>query len=83
MTPSHRTGRFCTRKVQSFAIPGGGNTSAYDTLERPFRPDNLRGRWAKSIDFYFASSSYAFSTMAFSDASVWALIIGGWSKYLL
>lgn len=80
MSPSHRAGTFCGRQVQSMAIRGG-NTSSYDTQEQPFRPDNLRGRWAKSIDFYFASSTYAFSTMAFSDVSAWALIMGGWSKY--
>ncbi|XP_032294207.1 sodium- and chloride-dependent glycine transporter 1 [Drosophila virilis] len=79
-SPVHRGGRaFCARQVHSLAIR---NTSSYDTMERPFRPDNLRGRWSKSADFYFASSSYAFSTMAFSDASVWALMFGGWKYYL-
>ncbi|KAH8412114.1 hypothetical protein KR222_011666, partial [Zaprionus bogoriensis] len=70
------------RRVQSVAIRGGGHTSAYDSMERPFRADNRRGHWAKSIDFYFASSSYAFSTLAFSDATVWALMIGGWTYFL-
>lgn len=79
-SPAHHGGRvFCARQVHSLAIR---NTSSYDTMERPFRPDNLRGRWSKLADFYFASSSYAFSTMAFSDAPVWALMFGGWSKYI-
>ncbi|XP_030240691.1 sodium- and chloride-dependent GABA transporter 1 [Drosophila navojoa] len=76
-SPARRV--FRARQVQSLAIR---NTSSYDTMERPFRPDNLRGRWAKSADFYFASSSYAFSTMVFSDAPVWGLYFGGWKYYL-
>lgn len=79
-SPAYRGGRtFRSRQVHSLAIR---NTSSYDTMERPFRPDNLRGRWSKSVDFYFASSSYAFNTMAFSDVSVWALMLGGWKYYL-
>ncbi|KAH8262799.1 hypothetical protein KR044_000365 [Drosophila immigrans] len=79
-SPAFRGGRtFRSRQVHSLAIR---NTSSYDTMERPFRPDNLRGRWSKSADFYFATSSYAFSTMAFSDVSVWALMFGGWKYYL-
>ncbi|XP_060647908.1 sodium- and chloride-dependent glycine transporter 1 [Drosophila nasuta] len=79
-SPANRGGRkFRSRQVQSLAIR---NTSSYDTMERPFRPDNLRGRWSKTADFYFATSSYAFSTMAFSDVSVWALMMGGWKFYL-
>ncbi|XP_034474099.1 sodium- and chloride-dependent glycine transporter 1 [Drosophila innubila] len=79
-SPVHRGGRtFRSRQVSSLAIR---NTSSYDTMERPFRPDNLRGRWSKSVDFYFASSSFAFSTMAFSDVPVWALMFGGWKFYL-
>ncbi|KAH8377339.1 hypothetical protein KR093_004972 [Drosophila rubida] len=80
-SPAYRGGRtFRSRQVHSLAIR---NTSSYDTMERPFRPDNLRGRWSKSADFYFATTSYAFGTMAFSDVSVWALMFGGWKYYLI
>ncbi|XP_032592332.1 sodium- and chloride-dependent glycine transporter 1 isoform X2 [Drosophila grimshawi] len=68
------------RQVCSLAIR---NTSSYDTMERPFRPDNLRGGWSKTADFYFASCTYAFSTMVFSDAPVWAVIQIGWRNYLI
>ncbi|XP_033150028.1 sodium- and chloride-dependent glycine transporter 1 [Drosophila busckii] len=78
-SPAHGTrSTFRARQVHSMAIR---NTSSYDTMDRPFRPDSLRGRWAKSADFYFASSSYAFNSMVFSDVAVWGLLYGGWSKY--
>ncbi|ALC38960.1 CG31904, partial [Drosophila busckii] len=79
-SPAHGTrSTFRARQVHSMAIR---NTSSYDTMDRPFRPDSLRGRWAKSADFYFASSSYAFNSMVFSDVAVWGLLYGGWTFYL-
>ncbi|XP_068143610.1 sodium- and chloride-dependent glycine transporter 1 [Drosophila tropicalis] len=72
--------RHRARQVHSLAVR---TTSAYDTLERPFRHDKLRGRWSKSADFYFATSSHAFSSMLFSDLPVWGLMFGGWKYFLL
>ncbi|XP_030384132.1 sodium-dependent serotonin transporter-like isoform X2 [Scaptodrosophila lebanonensis] len=58
------------------------STSAYDSMERPFRWDKKRGRWANSADFYFACTCHAFSSMIFSEILVHALMFGGW-KFLL
>ncbi|XP_015035842.2 sodium- and chloride-dependent glycine transporter 1-like [Drosophila pseudoobscura] len=63
------------RQVQSMAVP---TTSAYDTLERPYRHDKARGRWAKSADFYFASCTHAFTPLMFSELPTFGLVHGGW-----
>jgi len=66
------------RQVHSMAVRSG---SAYDTLERPYRHDKSRGRWAKSADFYFASCTLAFSSLIFSELSTFGILHGGWRKY--
>lgn len=71
--------RVRNRQVHSMAVRSG---SAYDTLERPYRHDKLRGKWAKSADFYFASCTHAFSSLVFSDLGTFGLLHGGWCEYL-
>ncbi|XP_022230627.2 sodium- and chloride-dependent GABA transporter 1 [Drosophila obscura] len=68
------------RQVQSMAVPA---TSAYDTLERPYRHDKARGRWAKSADFYFASCTHCFTSVMFSDLPIFGLINGGWVLFII
>ncbi|XP_034669876.1 sodium-dependent noradrenaline transporter [Drosophila subobscura] len=72
--------RIRLRQVQSMAVPA---TSAYDTLERPYRHDKARGRWAKSADFYFASCTHAFTSLMFSDLPTFGLIHGGWVLFII
>jgi len=70
--------RIRSRQVHSMAVRTG---SAYDTLERPYRHDKCRGRWAKSVDFYFASCTHAFSSLIFLELSTFGILHGGWRKY--
>nr|XP_016945902.1 sodium- and chloride-dependent glycine transporter 1 [Drosophila suzukii]XP_016945903.1 sodium- and chloride-dependent glycine transporter 1 [Drosophila suzukii]XP_036678006.1 sodium- and chloride-dependent glycine transporter 1 [Drosophila suzukii] len=68
------------RQVHSMAVRSG---SAYDTLERPYRHDKSRGRWAKSVDFYFASCTLAFSSLIFSELSTFGILHGGWLFFII
>lgn len=54
------------------------NTTTYDTLQKPFKYDKLRGRWSTAADFYFASTSHAFGTIVFSELTLFvSLFLGG------
>lgn len=62
------------------------NTTTYDTLQKPFKYDKLRGRWSTAADFYFASTSHAFGTIVFSELTLFvSLFLGGYGllPYLL
>ncbi|KAI8042935.1 sodium- and chloride-dependent glycine transporter 1-like [Drosophila gunungcola] len=72
--------RIRNRQVHSMAVRSG---SAYDTLERPYRHDKSRGRWAKSADFYFASCTHAFSSLIFSELSTFGVLHGGWLLFII
>uniref|UniRef100_A0A6P4F432 Sodium- and chloride-dependent glycine transporter 1 n=1 Tax=Drosophila rhopaloa TaxID=1041015 RepID=A0A6P4F432_DRORH len=72
--------RIRNRQVHSMAVRSG---SAYDTLERPYRHDKSRGRWAKSADFYFASCTFAFSSLIFSELSTFGILQGGWLLFII
>ncbi|KAH8355834.1 hypothetical protein KR200_010720 [Drosophila serrata] len=72
--------RVRNRQVHSMAVRSG---SAYDTLERPYRHNKLRGKWAKSADFYFASCTHAFSSLVFSDLGTFGLLHGGWLFFII
>ncbi|XP_033173101.1 sodium- and chloride-dependent GABA transporter 1 isoform X1 [Drosophila mauritiana] len=72
--------RIRSRQVHSMAVRSG---SAYDTLERPYRHDKCRGRWAKSADFYFASCTHAFSSLIFSELSTFGILHGGWLLFII
>ncbi|XP_017060348.1 sodium- and chloride-dependent glycine transporter 1 [Drosophila ficusphila] len=72
--------RVRNRQVHSMAVRSG---SAYDTLERPYRHDKSRGRWAKSADFYFASCTHAFSSLIFSELSTFGILHGGWMLFII
>ncbi|KAH8413292.1 hypothetical protein KR009_009762 [Drosophila setifemur] len=72
--------RIRNRQVHSMAVRSG---SAYDTLERPYRHDKTRGRWAKSADFYFACCTHAFTSLVFSDLPAFGLLHGGWLFFII
>ncbi|XP_044250991.1 sodium- and chloride-dependent glycine transporter 1 [Drosophila takahashii] len=72
--------RIRNRQVHSMAVR---SASAYDTLERPYRHDKSRGRWAKSADFYFATCTHAFSSLIFSELSTFGILHGGWLFFII
>lgn len=52
-------------------------TSTYDTLQRPFKYDKLRGRWSTAADFYFACTSHAFGSIIFSELALYVSMFAG------
>lgn len=59
------------------------STTTYDTLQRPFKYDKLRGRWSSAADFYFACTSHAFGSVVFSELALYvSMFAGGKSKDL-
>ncbi|KAH8271079.1 hypothetical protein KR018_007377 [Drosophila ironensis] len=71
--------RIRNRQVHSMAVR---SASGYDTLERPYRHDKFRGRWAKAADFYFASCTHAFNSLMFSEYAAFGLMHGGWLLFI-
>ncbi|EDV31364.1 uncharacterized protein Dana_GF14587, isoform D [Drosophila ananassae] len=71
--------RIRNRQVHSMAVR---SASGYDTLERPYRHDQSRGRWAKAADFYFASCTHAFNPLMFSEYPTFGLLQGGWIFFI-
>ncbi|KAI8124951.1 Sodium- and chloride-dependent glycine transporter 1 [Lucilia cuprina] len=62
------------------------NATTYDTLQKPFKYDKLRGRWSTAADFYFACTSHAFGTIVFSELTLFvSSFLGGYGliPYLL
>ncbi|XP_013104385.1 sodium-dependent noradrenaline transporter [Stomoxys calcitrans] len=53
------------------------STTTYDTLQRPFKPDKLRGRWSTAADFYFACISHAFGSVIFSELALYVSVCAG------
>uniref|UniRef100_A0A1A9VMD9 Amino acid transporter transmembrane domain-containing protein n=2 Tax=Glossina austeni TaxID=7395 RepID=A0A1A9VMD9_GLOAU len=53
------------------------NVMSYDTSQKRFRYDKLRGRWSLAVDFYFACTSHAFGSVVFSELPVYVLLFGG------
>lgn len=54
------------------------NATTYDTLQKPFKYDKLRGRWSTAADFYFACTSHAFGTVVFSELTLFvSSFLGG------
>ncbi|XP_019893180.2 sodium- and chloride-dependent glycine transporter 1 [Musca domestica] len=52
-------------------------TTAYDTLQRPFKYDKLRGRWSTAADFYFSCTSHAFGSIVFSELALYVSMFAG------
>ncbi|XP_075152750.1 sodium- and chloride-dependent glycine transporter 1 [Haematobia irritans] len=52
-------------------------STAYDTHQRPFKYDKLRGRWSTAADFYFACISHAFGSVVFSELALYVSMCAG------
>lgn len=85
MTGEENSALNCHRRHSQTSSPTLGlnnnfitNTTTYDTLQKPFKYDKLRGRWSTAVDFYFACTSHAFGTIVFSELTLFvSLFLGG------